>query len=48
MAPHPMKASPPIALIACEVFKSEIELLAGSADHIVVQRMFEIGLTKSF
>lgn len=44
MAPHPMKESPPIALIACEVFKSEIELLAGGADHIVVQRMFEIGL----
>lgn len=39
-----MKAPPSIALIACEVFQSEIDLMAGAAGHIVVRRLFEIGL----
>jgi hypothetical protein len=39
-----MKAPPSIALIACEVFQSEIDFMAGAAGHIVVRRLFEIGL----
>jgi hypothetical protein len=39
-----MKDNPSIALIACEVFKSEIELLAEDAEHIAEKRFFEIGL----
>jgi len=39
-----MKQPPPIALIACEVFQSEINLLAEGAVHIVVRQWFEIGL----
>jgi hypothetical protein len=39
-----MKSPVPIALIACEVFRSEIELLAAGAEHIVERRFYEIGL----
>ena len=39
-----MKPPAPIALIACEVFKSEIELVAAGAEHIVEKQFFEIGL----
>jgi hypothetical protein len=39
-----MSKNPAIALIACEVFQSEIDLLAAGAEHIVERRMFEIGL----
>lgn len=35
---------PAIALIACEVFRSEIEMLAGGAEHLVEKRFYEIGL----
>jgi hypothetical protein len=35
---------PSIALIACEVFRSEIEMLAGGEEHIVEKRYYEIGL----
>lgn len=35
---------PSIALIACEVFRDEIDLLAGGAEHIVEKRFYEIGL----
>jgi hypothetical protein len=38
------KNAPSIALIACEVFRSEIRLLAVGAEHIVEQRFYEIGL----
>lgn len=39
-----MKAPAPIALIACEVFKSEIELVAAGAEHVIEKRFYEIGL----
>ncbi len=41
-----MEDDPPIpaALIACEVFRDEIELLAGDAAHIRCRRFLEIGL----
>lgn len=39
-----MKTSPPFALIACEVFRSEIDLLASGAEHIVETLFYEIGL----
>lgn len=39
-----MSKIPSIALIACEVFQSEIDLLAGGAEHIVEKRLMEIGL----
>lgn len=39
-----MSKPPSIALIACEVFQSEIDLLAKGAEHIVEQRFYEIGL----
>jgi Protein of unknown function (DUF1638) len=39
-----MKNPAPIALIACEVFRSEIDLLAAGAEHIVEKRFYEIGL----
>jgi hypothetical protein len=39
-----MSKNPSIALIACEVFQSEIDFLAAGAEHIVERRMFEIGL----
>lgn len=39
-----MRAPPPIALIACEVFQSEITMLTAGATHILTTRMLEIGL----
>lgn len=39
-----MNPPPSIALIACEVFNDEIELLAAGASHIAVRRTLEIGL----
>ena len=39
-----MSKNPSIALIACEVFQSEIDLLAAGAEHIVETRFYEIGL----
>ena len=39
-----MSMHPSIALIACEVFRSEIELLTTGAEHIVETRFYEIGL----
>jgi hypothetical protein len=35
---------PAIALIACEVFLTEVDLLAAGAEHIVEKRFYEIGL----
>ena len=39
-----MSGPPSIALIACEVFLSEIGLFTKDAEHIVETRFFEIGL----
>jgi len=39
-----MNRPPSIALITCEVFKSEIALVSRGAEHIVDTRMLEIGL----
>jgi hypothetical protein len=39
-----MNPPPTIALIACEVFRDEIELVAGTAGHIVERQELEIGL----
>ncbi|MCH7226596.1 DUF1638 domain-containing protein [Haloferula sp. A504] len=36
--------APPAALIACEVFRDEIDMLAGKARHLRVTRFLEIGL----
>ena len=39
-----LSAPPSIALLACDVFQSEIALIAEGADHIAETRFFEIGL----
>ena len=39
-----MNPSPPLALLACEVFSSEIALHAREATHIVETRWLEVGL----
>jgi len=39
-----MNTPPDIALIACEVFRSEIDAVAGDAPHVRVRMDYEIGL----
>lgn len=39
-----MKPAPRIALLGCEVFLSELRMVAAGMSHIVVERLLEIGL----